>query len=284
MSDLLHSNGRGAPGDGFQHADGPAAPEPAARPGSVPIIRVRGLTKDYHLGSTVVRALRGVDLEVWPGEFVAVMGPSGSGKSTFMNLIGCLDRPSGGQYWLDGALVSALSRDQLAAIRNGKVGFIFQGFNLLPRASALGNVMLPMLYAGLSARQRRERGLLALEAVGLADRAHHKPSELSGGQQQRVAIARSLVNDPAIILADEPTGNLDSRTSVEIMAVLQGLNDAGITILLVTHEPDIAAYCRRNVVFKDGKVVRDVLLPEQRRARDVLPTLVVMGQEEEVVA
>jgi len=232
------------------------------------------------MGNNIVRALRGVDLEVWPGEFVAVMGPSGSGKSTFMNLVGALDRPSSGEYWLDGARVSELSRDQLAAIRNRKVGFIFQGFNLLPRQTAIGNVMLPMLYAGLGGVHRRQRAQEALQLVGLADRADHRPNELSGGQQQRVAIARSLVNDPALILADEPTGNLDSRTSVEVMAILQELNDAGITIVLVTHEPEIASYCKRNVVFRDGKVVRDTFVPTLRRASDVLATLPVIGQED----
>ncbi|MGI8916896.1 MAG: ABC transporter ATP-binding protein [Chloroflexota bacterium] len=246
------------------------------------MIRVEGLSKEYRMGNNLVRALRGVDLDVLPGEFVAVMGPSGSGKSTFMNVVGALDRPTGGSYWLDGDLVSTLSRDQLAAIRNRKIGFIFQGFNLLPRQTALGNVMLPMLYAGLNGQQRRQRGLEALRLVGLDDRSHHRPSELSGGQQQRVAIARSLVNDPALILADEPTGNLDSRTSVEVIAILQELNAAGITIVLVTHEPDIAAYCKRNVVFRDGKVVRDTLVPNVRRASDVLLTLPVIGQEEEV--
>ncbi len=245
-----------------------------------PIIRVEGLSKQYRMGSNVVWALRGVDLEVWPGEFVAVMGPSGSGKSTFMNVVGALDRPTGGSYWLDGALVSDLSRDQLAAIRNRKIGFIFQGFNLLPRQTALGNVMLPMLYAGLNGQQRRLRAQEALRLVGLGDRGHHRPSELSGGQQQRVAIARSLVNDPALILADEPTGNLDSRTSVEVMAILQDLNAAGITLVLVTHEPDIAAYCSRNVTFRDGLVVRDVLMPSVRRAHEVLPTLPAIGEEE----
>jgi putative ABC transport system ATP-binding protein len=268
----LHANGvvhaAGDPADGR----GPSARHP--------VIRVAGLTKTYRMGDNLVRALRGVDLEVWPGEFVAVMGPSGSGKSTFMNLIGCLDRPSDGQYWLDGSPVRELARDQLAAIRNRKIGFIFQGFNLLPRQTALGNVMLPMLYAGISAHERRERAMHALALVHLADRAGHTPSELSGGQQQRVAIARSLVNDPALILADEPTGNLDSRTSVEVMAILQDLNAAGITLVLVTHEPDIAAYCGRNVTFRDGLVVRDVLMPSVRRAHEVLPTLPVIGEEE----
>jgi putative ABC transport system ATP-binding protein len=266
-------------GNGLAHRPGDPTSEPQVADRE-PVIRVEGLTKTYRMGDNVVRALRGVDLTVQPGEFVAVMGPSGSGKSTFMNLIGCLDRPSDGQYWLDGSPVRELTRDQLAAIRNRKIGFIFQGFNLLPRQTALGNVMLPMLYAGISAHERRERALRALALVNLADRAGHTPSELSGGQQQRVAIARSLVNDPALILADEPTGNLDSRTSVEVMAILQDLNAAGITIVLVTHEPDIAAYCGRNVVFRDGQVVRDVLMPSVRRAHEVLPTLPVIGEEE----
>ncbi len=223
-----------------------------------PVIRVADLKKDYHLvGGHTVHALRGVSLEVHPGEFVAVMGPSGSGKSTFMNTVGCLDRPTGGSYELDGVPVTSLRPNQLAGLRNRKLGFIFQGFNLLPRMDALANVVLPMVYAGVPERERRERGLAALEAVGLASRADHQPNQLSGGQQQRVAIARALVNAPSLILADEPTGALDSRTSVEIMAILQRLNRSGATIVLVTHEPDIAGYCQRTVVFRDGLVRSD---------------------------
>ena len=223
-----------------------------------PVIRVNDLRKDYHLvGGHTVHALRGVSLEVRPGEFVAVMGPSGSGKSTFMNTVGCLDRPTGGTYDLDGVPVTSLRPSQLAGLRNRKLGFIFQGFNLLPRMDALANVVLPMVYAGVPERERRERGLAALEAVGLASRADHQPNQLSGGQQQRVAIARALVNAPSLILADEPTGALDSRTSVEIMAILQQLNRAGATIVLVTHEPDIAGFCQRTVTFRDGLVRSD---------------------------
>ena len=222
-----------------------------------PAIEVRDLRKDYHLASNVVHALRGVSLSVMPGEFMAVMGPSGSGKSTFMNLIGCLDRPTSGVYLLDGVDVTSLRPGQLAELRGSKLGFIFQGFNLLPRMDALENVMLPMVYGGVSSHERKERGRAALQAVGLAGRAYHRPNELSGGQQQRVAIARSLVNAPSVILADEPTGNLDSRTSIEIMGILQALNQAGATIVLVTHEPDIAGYCSRTVAFKDGLVISD---------------------------
>jgi putative ABC transport system ATP-binding protein len=222
-----------------------------------PVIKVTDLTKDYTRGSSVVHALSDVNLEVSPGEFVAVMGPSGSGKSTFMNLLGCLDRPTSGSYLLDGQEVTELSSTATADLRSHKLGFIFQGFNLLPRMNAVENVALPMVYAGVPASVRQRRALVALDAVGLGSRTHHRPSEMSGGQQQRVAIARSLVNAPSLILADEPTGNLDSRTSVEIMAILQRLNRAGATIVLVTHEPDIARYCSRTVGFKDGVVLSD---------------------------
>ena len=230
---------------------------------SAPIVAVRNLTKIYIVGQTRVHALQGISLTVNQGEFVAVMGPSGSGKSTFMNLIGCLDRPTQGEYWLAGKLVSHLSNDELADIRNRQVGFVFQGYNLLTRTSALGNVILPMVYAGVSRDERERRGRSVLRLVGLGDRMDHKPSELSGGQQQRVAIARALVNGPSLLLADEPTGNLDSRTSLEIMAVLQALNEQGLTILMVTHEPDIAKFAKRQVAFRDGRIVHDepVLTP-----------------------
>jgi putative ABC transport system ATP-binding protein len=226
-------------------------------PSAQPVIAVRQLTKYYTLGQTRVPALRGVTFAVKAGEFVAVMGASGSGKSTLMNLIGCLDKPSGGEYWLAGTPVSSLNSDQLADIRNRRIGFVFQGFNLLSRASALKNVALPMIYAGLSSSERERRARRALDLVGLGPRANHTPLQLSGGQQQRVAIARALVNRPALLLADEPTGNLDSHTSLEIMAVLQTLNQHGITILLVTHEADIAAYANRQITFRDGRVLRD---------------------------
>jgi putative ABC transport system ATP-binding protein len=227
------------------------------QPAIEPVIRVTDLVKDYRRGDSVVHALRSVSLEVRKGEFVAVMGPSGSGKSTFMNVLGCLDRPTSGSYRLDNVEVTHLKPGPLSTLRGDRLGFIFQGFNLLPRMTALENVMLPMVYAGVPGGLRRERAMIAMNAVGLAERAHHRPNEMSGGQQQRVAIARSLVNAPSLILADEPTGNLDSRTSVEIMAILQRLNSAGATIVLVTHEPDIATYCSRTVVFKDGVVQSD---------------------------
>ena len=221
------------------------------------IIRTQGLRKYYVLGAETVRAVRGVDLRVSRGEFVAIMGPSGSGKSTFMNLIGCLDTPTAGQYWLNGREVSELSDDQLARVRNRDIGFVFQTFNLLPRATSLHNVELPLIYAGVPARERRKRAEEKLERVGLGDRMHHKPPELSGGQRQRVAIARALVNDPALLLADEPTGNLDSATSREIVQILVELNRAGQTILLVTHESDIAGAASRQIHLTDGLVDRD---------------------------
>jgi putative ABC transport system ATP-binding protein len=237
------------------------------------LIATEAITKDYRLGPHTVHALRGVTVSIDRGEFLAVMGPSGSGKSTFMNILGCLDTPTEGHYRLDGVDVGRLSRDDLARIRNAKVGFVFQQFHLLPRTSALENVELPLLYADHPAGGRRERARECLTAVGLADREAHHPSQLSGGQQQRVAIARALVNEPAVLLADEPTGNLDSRTSVEIMALLQRLNNAGLTIVLVTHEPDIAAFARRALAFRDGRVLTDEPVPVSRDAAEALAAL-----------
>ena len=251
-------------------ADRAAAPYRYApvQPARQPVVRVRGVTKTYRIGKEIeVRALAGVDLDVHAGEFVAIMGPSGSGKSTLMNVLGCLDVPDGGTYELAGENVGKLSDDQLAAIRNRHVGFVFQTFNLLARLNAIENVELPLVYGG-DRRGRRERALAALEQVGLADRIRHRPSELSGGQQQRVAIARALLTDPSMILADEPTGNLDSHSSAEILAIFQRLNEVGKTVLMVTHEPDVAAHCKRIVRMRDGVVARDEPVLAPRRAAD----------------
>ena len=222
------------------------------------IIHTEGLSKDYELGAETVHALRDVDLEIQRNEYVAIMGPSGSGKSTLMNLIGCLDTPTAGEYWLNNTAVAGLKDDELAAIRNREIGFVFQTFNLLPRATALHNVELPLIYGGVNARARRERAKHVLDQVGLADRMDHRPSELSGGQRQRVAVARALVNDPAILLADEPTGNLDTQTGEEIMALFEELHVAGQTILLVTHEHDIAEHALRRITLRDGFIESDV--------------------------
>jgi putative ABC transport system ATP-binding protein len=234
------------------------------------VISIRDLTKTYHIGEIAVQALRGVNLEVRAGEFVAVVGPSGSGKSTLMHILGCLDKPTSGQYLLDGKDVSQLTDDQLSRIRNHQIGFVFQGFNLLARTSALENVELPLLYSGnnVSPAERRERAMAALASVGLADRVEHHPNQLSGGQQQRVAIARALMNNPAILMADEPTGNLDSKTSVEVMEIFQALKEQrGITIVLITHEPAVAEYGSRIVTIRDGNIVSDEVNTNRRLAR-----------------
>jgi putative ABC transport system ATP-binding protein len=244
-----------------------AMPQVEAQPA---VIRAEDVHKYYDLGEQKVRALRGVDLAIERGEFVAIMGSSGSGKSTFMNILGCLDKPTQGRYILDGTDVSELDKNQLAQIRNRKLGFVFQGFNLLARTTALENVELPTLYSRLPKEERLDRAKKSLELVGLGQRLDHFPSQLSGGQQQRVAIARALVNQPSILLADEPTGNLDSRTSVEIMQIFQELNDKGLTIVLVTHEPDIANFAKRIVVFRDGKIRRDDHVQNRPRASEAL--------------
>jgi putative ABC transport system ATP-binding protein len=248
---------------------------------ATPILSVRGLTKNYRLGDMDFQALRGVDLDVAPGEFVAIGGPSGSGKSTLMNVLGCLDVPTSGEYHLDGEAVQSLSADELALVRNLKLGFVFQSFNLLKRTSALENVELPLLYRkGVSNQEARDRAMDALKAVGLADRWRNYPNQLSGGQQQRVAIARSMVNDPVLILADEPTGNLDTRTSLDIMEVFQGLNAKGITLVLVTHEPDIARFAGRQVVVRDGRIVKDAPTVSRADARAELASYLASGGED----
>src|SRR6266446_5178352 len=237
------------------------------------VISVRNLVKTYVVGEVEVKALRGVSLDVQPGEFLAVTGTSGSGKSTFMHIVGCLDRPTSGQYFLDGQDVSRMSKDALAAVRNKKIGFVFQGFNLLSRTSALDNVELPLLYGGggMKTSERHKRALDVLALVGLENRADHHPNQLSGGQQQRVAIARALINNPSILLADEPTGNLDTKTSIEVMGIFQQLNkERGITVVLITHEIDIAEYATRIVLFRDGQVVADKAVAERRVAEDEL--------------
>jgi putative ABC transport system ATP-binding protein len=241
------------------------------------IIEITSLKKDYHIGEITVHALRGVDMKIQVGEFVAVMGVSGSGKSTMLNILGCLDKPTKGDYFLDGVDIKTLNKDELAKLRNQKLGFVFQAYNLLPRTTALENVELPLYYnPKVKSKERKERA----EAVGLADRMHHMPNQLSGGQQQRVAIARSLVNDPVMILADEPTGNLDSRTSFEIMELFQDLNERGRTIVYVTHEPDIAKFATRNIVFRDGLIQRENMVTDRLYAREILKTLPVENIEE----
>jgi putative ABC transport system ATP-binding protein len=240
------------------------------------VISVKSLVKTYVVGEVEVKALRGVNLEVQRGEFLAVTGPSGSGKSTFMHIVGCLDRPTSGQYFLDGQDVSRMSKDALAAVRNKKIGFVFQGFNLLSRTSALDNVELPLLYggSGMKTSDRHKRAMEVLSAVGLGNRADHHPNQLSGGQQQRVAIARALINNPSILLADEPTGNLDTKTSIEVMGIFQRLNqERGITVVLITHEMDIAEYGTRTVTFRDGQVVADKAISRRRNAQDELAAL-----------
>jgi len=254
----------------------------AGQPEAPPVIQLDHIHKTYTMGDVDVHALRGVSLTIRQGEFVAIMGASGSGKSTTMNIIGCLDQPTRGHYILDGQDVSEMSKDERADIRCQKIGFVFQGFNLLARTSALENVELPMLYAGVEATQRDQRAIEALTAVGLAGREQNHPNQLSGGQQQRVAVARALVNNPALILADEPTGNLDSRTSVEVMEIFQRLNrERGITLILVTHEPDIAEYAQRVVVFKDGKIKKDYQIENQRDAAEELRNLPPVVEDDE---
>jgi putative ABC transport system ATP-binding protein len=245
------------------------------------IIEIKSLRKDYHVGEVTVHALRGVDLKIHEGEFVAIMGASGSGKSTMLNILGCLDKPTYGDYLLDGINVNSMDKDAIAKLRNLKLGFVFQAYNLLARTTALENVELPLFYNPMiKSKERKEAALRALQAVGLSDRMHHMPNQLSGGQQQRVAIARSLVNDPVLILADEPTGNLDTRTSFEIMDLFQDLNEKGRTILFVTHETDIAKFAKRNIMFRDGKISRESIVTERVNAKEILEILPVEAIEE----
>lgn len=240
------------------------------------IIKVSDLRKDYYIGEVTVHALRKVDMEINEGEFVAIMGASGSGKSTMLNILGCLDKPTAGEYMLDGVAMSKMNKNQLALLRNQKLGFIFQSYNLLPRTTALENVELPLYYnPKVKSKERREKAIHALELVGLADRMHHMSNQLSGGQQQRVAIARSLVNDPVVILADEATGNLDTRTSYEIMELFQKLNDQGKTIAFVTHEPDIARFMKRNIVFRDGRIQKEAMVANRLFASELIKNLPV---------
>ncbi len=246
------------------------------------IIQVSDLKKDYHIGEVTVHALRKVDMEIKEGDFVAIMGASGSGKSTMLNILGCLDKPTEGEYLLDGVNMSQLNKNQLAGLRNHKLGFIFQSYNLLPRTTALENVELPLYYnSRIKARERKEKAIYALEQVGLTDRMHHMPNQLSGGQQQRVAIARSLVNDPVVILADEATGNLDTRTSYEIMELFQQLNNDGKTIVFVTHEPDIARFTKRNIVFRDGRIQRETEVGNRLFATELIKNLPVEIEDEQ---
>lgn len=250
---------------------------------STNIISVKNLIKTYQMGDLEVHALRGIQIDVQKSDFVAIMGKSGSGKSTFMNIIGCLDVPSRGEYLLDGVDVGKMNKDQLAQMRNKKIGFVFQSFNLLSRTSALENVELPLMYNNkISSREMRERAINALDSVGLGSRSHHLPNQLSGGEQQRVAIARALVNDPLVILADEPTGNLDTRTSIEVMAIFQELNKKGITVVIVTHEPDIASYTNRNVTFRDGRVQKDTIIEKPRNANEELLSLPAISEEDTI--
>lgn len=246
------------------------------------LISAEGLVKIYNLGEFDIHALRGVSLSIEKNEFVAIMGPSGSGKSTLMHILGCLDRPTKGRYFLEGKDVSSLDRNSLAAVRNQKIGFVFQVFNLLPRTTALENVELPLLYDGTPTRERISKAKKALAMVGLEGRENSYPNQLSGGQQQRVAVARALINQPSIILADEPTGNLDTRTSVEVMEIFQSLNDAGMTVVLITHERDIATYAKRNIAFRDGKIVKDEAVPNRRKAKEELLSMPPTDLEEEI--